>query len=127
MVAKPSHESVRSPTNTSPPEREIEMIERVRRVVMGEPTPGSSAFTHVEEVAPRTTPTDAMPYSYDVWGWDSTPTLPHADTSPYPGMSMFPKAGGARVLMMTFPANWEMPPSRIPPPDPTGLFTYFDN
>ena len=85
------------------------MIDRVRRVVMGEPTAGSSEFTHVEEVAPRTTPTDAAPYTYDVWGWDETPTLPHADRAPYPGMSLFPKTGGLRVLMMTFPPNWELP------------------
>jgi hypothetical protein len=28
------------------------MIERVRRVVMGEPEPQKSAFTHIEEVEP---------------------------------------------------------------------------
>lgn len=71
------------------------MIERVRRIVMGEPEPGRSAFTHVEEVEPLT----RGPASrwWLVWGWDRLPTLPHNPAEPYAPASLFPPAGGLRI------------------------------
>jgi uncharacterized cupin superfamily protein len=71
------------------------MIERVRRVVMGEPEPGKSAFTHVEEVEPLAVSKTSKWWL--VWGWDKAPTLPHADTEPYIPRSLFPPPGGLRV------------------------------
>jgi hypothetical protein len=68
-------------------------IDRVRRIVMGEPEPGTSAFTHVEEVEPfQTTHT-----AWFVWGWDEMPKLPHGATAPYVPRSWFPPPGGLRV------------------------------
>jgi quercetin dioxygenase-like cupin family protein len=68
---------------------------RVRRVVTGEPTPGESTFTHVEEVTPL------VPFpgfaQYHVWGWDDEPKLPHHDTTPYESKSHFPAPGAVRV------------------------------
>jgi quercetin dioxygenase-like cupin family protein len=68
---------------------------KVRRVVTGEPTPGESTFTVVEEVKPL------VPFpgfaQYHVWGWDGEPTLPLHDETPYESKSHFPAPGNVRV------------------------------
>jgi hypothetical protein len=71
------------------------MIEKVRRVVMGEPEPGKSAFTHVEEVEPLDVSTTSKWWL--VWGWDEIPELPHSDRAEYLPQSLFPPPGGLRV------------------------------
>jgi hypothetical protein len=74
---------------------------KVRRIVMGEPTPGTSAFTHVEEVEARSPASEA----YDVWGFDHTPELPWHDPAPYVARSHFPGPGGARVIALKMGAS----------------------
>src|SRR5687767_4067397 len=73
------------------------MVDRVRRVVMGEPASGPSRFTHVEEVQPL-----GAGGARFVWGWDEVPTLPHADDRPYEPRSFFPPPGGLRIIAMGF-------------------------
>jgi hypothetical protein len=73
------------------------VIERVRRVVMGEPEPGKAVFTHVEEVEPVE---GAGGKLWFVWGFDETPRLPHHGNEPYTPRSWFPAPGGLRVIAM---------------------------
>jgi hypothetical protein len=67
----------------------------VRRVVMGEPTDGSSVFTHVENIEPIS-PWPGFAQYY-VWGWDGDPELPLNPTEPYQPTSHFPAPGSVRV------------------------------
>jgi hypothetical protein len=73
------------------------MTKKIRRVVMGEPEPGKSVFTHVEEVKPVA----LGPHTgrYYVWGWDELPQYPHSQTAPYVPRSHFPPPGGVRVFV----------------------------
>ena len=80
----------------------------VRRIVTGEPTPGDSTFTHIEEVPPLS-PRPAFGQYY-VWGFDEIPELPHHSAEPYVPRSHFPGAGGVRVtanVMGASPAGRE--------------------
>jgi hypothetical protein len=72
----------------------------VRRVVTGEPEPGSSTFTHVEEVEPIVVGESKF---YGVWGYDGAPSLPWNETGEYVHRSMFPEAGGLRVNVVVYP------------------------
>jgi hypothetical protein len=85
------------------------MIERVRRVVTGEPEPGESTFTHVEEVEPLVVGGSKF---YGVWGYDEAPRLPHAPAGPYTHTSMFPPPGssGLRINAVTYPPKGEAAP-----------------
>ncbi|MGB2712285.1 MAG: cupin domain-containing protein [Conexibacter sp.] len=76
------------------------MIEKVRRVVMGEPAPGTSRFTHVEEVE-AVAAGEAMS-CWLVWGWDALPTLPHDSVEPFVPRSYFPPPGGLRISATRF-------------------------
>jgi quercetin dioxygenase-like cupin family protein len=73
------------------------MIEKIRRVVMGEPKPGMSTFTHVEEVQPL--PLGPTTGRYYVWGCDELPQYPYHQTEPYVPRSHFPPPGGVRVFV----------------------------
>lgn len=88
---------------------------KVRRVVTGEPKPGESRFTHVEEVKPL----EPFPGfgQYHVWGWDEVPSLPYDDDTPYVPRSHFPAPGGVRIT-----ANYmgKMADERADPPDDDG-------
>jgi hypothetical protein len=83
-------------------------MQRLRRIVTGEPTPGDSHFTHVEEVAPL------VPWpgfaQYHVWGWDETPTLPFDSAEPYVPRTHFPEPGGVRIT-----ANYMANVNGVPP------------
>ncbi|MGB2709910.1 MAG: hypothetical protein WBC33_00210 [Conexibacter sp.] len=76
------------------------MIEKVRRVVMGEPEPNRSEFTHVEEI-------ESLPIAgaglrwWPVWGWNELPTLPHHGAEPWTPESFFPRLGGLRVSALS--------------------------
>jgi hypothetical protein len=86
------------------------MIERVRRIVTGEPEPGKSVFTHVEEVDdPVVFGQDKL---YGVWGYDTTPDLPFHTTEPFKFTSMLPgNGGGLRVNVMVKPSkDYVLPP-----------------
>ncbi|HEU4703926.1 MAG TPA: hypothetical protein VFS37_15705 [Conexibacter sp.] len=76
------------------------MTDNVRLVVMGEPAPGTSAFTHVEDVEPLKLRGGSR--AWMVWGWDTPPTLPHHDAEPYVARSLFPPPGGVRVWASSF-------------------------
>jgi len=75
------------------------MVEKVRRVVIGEPESYRSEFTHVEDV-------EALPIGetglrwWPVWGWDELPQLPHHGSEPWTPESFFPRAGGVRVVAL---------------------------
>lgn len=78
------------------------MVERIRRVVMGQDAHGRSQFSHVEDVAAR----PGMEVLHDVWGWDALPVLPITSADPYDGMSVLPDGiGSARVMVLTLPAT----------------------
>jgi hypothetical protein len=88
------------------------MIEKVRRVVMGEPLPGKSVFSHVEAVeplhpAPGSGELSDRPLSafWFIWGWDELPQLPHHDTEPFVARSFFPPPGGLRINAVRYVAN----------------------
>lgn len=87
------------------------MIEKVRRIVTGEPGPGTEAvFTHVEEVEPLAV---GETRHYWIWGYDETPKLPYYSTEPYDAYSMFPPPPtGLRVTGVVFG-----------PKEPTGGWT----
>src|ERR1700722_11586022 len=76
----------------------------IRRIVPGEPRPGHSVFTHIEEVEPFI---NGLAKIYSVWGYDEPPVLPFCTTAAYDKTSMFPPASGIRVHVIVFP----------PPPD----------
>ncbi len=81
------------------------MVSRIRRIVTGEPGPGTEAvFTHVEEVEPLVV---GRSKTYWVWGHDEVPSLPYASTAPYEPYSMFPPPGGTRVTVVAFPPQEE--------------------
>jgi hypothetical protein len=73
------------------------VIERVRRVVMGEPSPRKAVFTHVEEIEPLET---GGMKAWFVWGYDEKPRLPLHGAEPYEVRSWFPPADGLRVLAL---------------------------
>jgi hypothetical protein len=75
------------------------MIEEVRRVVMGEPAPGKSEFSHVETVEPFELGDGRV---WLVWGWDELPRLPHHSTDPYVPSTYFPAPGGMRISATRF-------------------------
>ena len=75
------------------------MIDEVRRVVMGETAPGSSAFTHVEAVEPMKLGDN---WVWHVWGWDEMPTLPHNSVGQYVARSWTPPPGGMRISATRF-------------------------
>ena len=70
-------------------------MQRLRRIVTGEPASGDSRFTHIEEVTPL------VPWpgfaQYYVWGWDETPSLPFDTTEPYIPRTHFPEPHGVRI------------------------------
>jgi uncharacterized cupin superfamily protein len=70
-------------------------IDRVRRVVMGEVGPDSSAFTHVEEIEPVAI---GARRNWHIWGWDAEPQLPLEAPGAYVPSSTFPPRGGVRVF-----------------------------
>ena len=74
----------------------VELIEHIRRVVMGEPRQGESVFTHVEEVEPLRT--DDGGGAWFIWGWDELPALPSYDVEPFVPRSGFPPPGGLRIM-----------------------------
>jgi hypothetical protein len=86
------------------------MIERVRRVVTGEPEPGKSVFTHIEEVEPVAAGEERL---YGVWGYDATPELPHYSTEPFVYRSILPPAGGLRVNAVVRPSRDYVVPSDL--------------
>ena len=73
------------------------MSTRIRRVVMGEPSPGMSVFTDVSEVEP--VPLGPTTRRYYVWGCDELPQYPYHETEPYVPRSHFPPPGGVRVFV----------------------------
>ncbi len=75
------------------------MIERIRRIVTGEPRDRESLFTHVEEVGR----TDAGMW-FGVWGWDRPPELPIHSLEPYVARSILPALDGVRVNVVVHPA-----------------------
>jgi hypothetical protein len=103
------------------------MIERVRRVVMGEPESKKSVFTHVEEV-------ERFGGTYWlVWGWDKIPKLPHHGAEPYVPRSFFPPPGGLRIIAVRMggpengAADEESPDAATPPSaiweaEPAGMY-----
>jgi hypothetical protein len=83
-------------------------LKTVRRVVTGEPQPGESEFTHVEEVTPLV-PRPGFA-QYHIWGFDETPSLPHHSTDEYVPRSHFPAPGGVRVfanLLSNLTEEWD--------------------
>src|SRR5262245_33892833 len=92
------------------------MIERVRRVVMGEPKPRGSEFTHDEEAEPVGTSTKF----WFIWGWDEVPKLPHHGAESFVPRSYFPPAGGLRVTAVRFEATGDDDPTEgdLDAPDP---------
>jgi uncharacterized cupin superfamily protein len=83
------------------------MDHTVRRVVMGEPQPKTSTFTHVEEVEPQGG-------TWLIWGADEIPDLPHHGAEPYVPRSVFPPAGGFRVFAMRVGAAEDNPMTALP-------------
>lgn len=75
------------------------MIEEVRRVVMGQPGPGTSEFTHAEAVEPMKLGNN---WVWHVWGWDQMPELPHDPSGPYVARSWSPPFGGMRISATRF-------------------------
>ena len=73
------------------------MVAKIRRVVMGEPTPGMSVFTDVSDVPMARF--GATKGRYYVWGCDELPQYPYQETEPYIPRSHFPPAGGVRVFV----------------------------
>lgn len=72
----------------------------IRRIITGEPTPGVSVFTHIEEVEPFI---NGLARIYSVWGYDEPPELPFYATSSYEKTSLFPPPSGLRVHVIVFP------------------------
>jgi hypothetical protein len=92
------------------------MATGIRRVVMGEPAPGKSAFTHIEQVEPLDPGLGFL--QYHVWGWDATPALPSHDPAPYVPRSHFPPPGGVRITANLFQADRTIDAAGAPaPPD----------
>jgi hypothetical protein len=72
----------------------------IRRIVTGEPRPGLSVFTHIEEIEPFV---NGLARIYSVWGYDEVPKLPFCTTSAYEKTSLFPPPSGIRVHVIVFP------------------------
>jgi hypothetical protein len=89
------------------------MIDEVRRVVMGEPTPGKSEFSHVEVVEPFELGDGR---AWLIWGWDQTPTLPHFSTDPYVPTTFFPPPETVRVSATRFGSEQSLDDEDASPP-----------
>jgi hypothetical protein len=76
-------------------------IRRIRRVVTGENDAGRAVFASVSEVEPLS----LRSKFYGVWGWDSTPPLPHMPSDDYVATSIHPPPDGVRVNVVEFPAG----------------------
>lgn len=94
------------------------MLPKVRRVVTGQTSDDRHIFTHVEEVQPLEMGGGAK--WYPAWGWEEMPRLPHNPQGPYSPQSVFPKLGGMRANMVTFPAGFGVKGAQLPAiaPDP---------
>lgn len=79
----------------------------IRRIVMGEPGPGMSTFTSVEEV--ERVPLGPTAGRYYVWGCDELPRYPSYDTESYQPRSHFPPQGGVRVFIEEMAGTQETP------------------
>ena len=83
---------------------ENDVHQKVRRVVTGQTSDGTSVLTHVE-VVPSIRRANGLLW-HGVWGWHEMPTLPFAKTDPFDPDSVFPAPGGLRINTVIFPARY---------------------
>lgn len=74
------------------------MIERVRRIVMGEDPASGAVRTDVEAVEPVVMEKLKV---WFVWGWDRIPKLPPRRRDSYSPRSWFPAVEGMRVISLS--------------------------
>lgn len=94
------------------------MLPNVRRVVTGQTADDRHVYTHVEDVPSMEMGGGAK--WYPAWGWENFPTLPFSPEGAYEPGSVFPRSGGMRVNVVTFPAGFGVKGTEFPAiaPDP---------
>lgn len=94
------------------------MLPKVRRVVAGQNSEDRHVFTHVEDVVPMEMGGGAK--WYPAWGWEGVPDLPFCAEGSYDPQSVFPRTGGMRANVVTFPPGFGVKGVEFPAiaPDP---------